>query len=323
VTPDDLLLQLLVNPDDEALRAVWVDLLLERGDLRGEHANLRRLGRDAEAAELQRRHARDWVPPALERFVVRGSEQFRDGLLDGCSFLPISDDDARELALEPFWAAVRSLDRAPLAIIGQATALERLTGVGLETLRALWGRAGLLPKVRHLGLRVNHGTAALQTLQAIDVPSVTSLSLHVVTEGMNPRQRAGFEGCCEDCDRGGPFEAAPSLRPHALQTTLESPLGQRLRALELHCGYVDLTSFLEELESIRCDLETVHLRGVDVLDGALPSWTLTLTRTAPGRYGALHAEQVITDDDRLDVGAIVATAPAHLHLTPSRLRRRR
>jgi hypothetical protein len=323
VTPDDLLLHLLVNPDDEALRAVWVDLLLERGDLRGEHAKLQRLGRDAEAAELQRRHGREWVPSVLERFVLRGSEQFRDGLLDGCSFLPLSDHDARQLALEPFWAVVRNLDRAPLAIIEQAPALERLTGVGLETLRALWGRTGVLPQVRHLGLRVEHGALALEALLTLDLPRVTSLSLLMTTEGMNPRQRAGFEGCCEDCDRGGPFETAGALRPRALQALVESAFGQRLRALELHCGYVELATFLAELEAIRCDLETLRLRGVELTDGTLPSWTLTFERTAPGRFGTLRVEHVTTDDDRFDVATIVATAPERLSLIPSRLRRLR
>ena len=52
VTPDELLLELLVSPHDAALRAVYVDLLLESGDARAEHLRLQRAGHHREADAL-------------------------------------------------------------------------------------------------------------------------------------------------------------------------------------------------------------------------------------------------------------------------------
>lgn len=78
MTADDLLLALLISPDDAALRAVYVDLLLERGELRGEHARLQQQGRDAEAEALQLTHGAQWLPLEWSRYVVAGSARFRD-----------------------------------------------------------------------------------------------------------------------------------------------------------------------------------------------------------------------------------------------------
>lgn len=272
---------------------------------------------------MQLEHAKAWVPAQLDRLAVRSSLQFRDGLLDGCSLLPMSPADARELSREPLWAAVRHLDRAPIELVEQASSLERLTSVDLPLLQALWGRRGLLRKVRELGVRVARAPGLIDALLQVDLPALTTLSLKVVNQGLNPHQRQGLPECCEDCARPGPFEPAIALQPRALQALLEAPLGQQLKVLELHTGYVDLTSFIGGLEALRCDLDRVHLRPVERADGFVPGWVITLSRTAAGRYRRAQVAQLATHDDRFDLDTIIATAPPDLDLSPARLRKKR
>lgn len=87
---ESLRLQIVANPDDDAPRQVLADLLIERGDPRGEFIALQlqlEHGRDvsmaARADELLKAHAREWV--GLSRTEVIGS--FRRGFIEGVQVL--------------------------------------------------------------------------------------------------------------------------------------------------------------------------------------------------------------------------------------------
>lgn len=321
--PDDLLLQVLLSPHDEALRAVYVDSLLEQGDMRGEHARLLRLGRTADAESLARAHVEQWLPPSVARFVVKGSARFRDGLLDACALLPMSAFDAKTLAAEPLWGAVRELHDAPWAVIAQASSLERLSGVDDQLLAELLGWNTALPRLRHLGLRVDApGTARLNVMR-LAAPKLESLSFVLTNAGENARHRFPSEAeaqCCEECARPREPVEFPEFQPSAW-SELSGALW--LRTLELHAGFVHLGRFIAALEQTRFDLDALRLRGAEE-NGVPPAWCLRLEKTAPGRYQRLVIEtEPDGDEETIDVHELLVTAPASLEIEPSRFDRPR
>ncbi|MFT3711065.1 MAG: hypothetical protein QM817_25845 [Archangium sp.] len=325
MTPDDLLLQVLLSPGDESLRAVYVDQLLERGDPRGEHARLLRQGRAEEAEQLVRTHGASWLPPTLARLVVAGSERFRDGLLEACALRPMTGHDAQQLAAEPLWSAVRALHSPPYEVITQSTSLEALTGVDDALLATLGGWKTKLPRLQHLGLRVNSHERAVETmLRDLELPSLTRLSVQLINEGENARRFLPdpvLAECCEDCARPSEPRDAPSFRPQAWAALFASKLGAQLKTLEFHAGWVDLAKYVEALEGTRCDAEVVRLRGAEEATG-VPGWSLALLRTAPGRYRSLELEtQDANDDEAEDLRAMLVTRPAWLSLTGELARR--
>lgn len=321
--PDDLLLQVLLSPRDEALRAVYVDALLEAGDSRGEHARLLRQGKLEEAASLERTNASQWLSPAMARFVAPGSARFRDGLLDACALLPMSALDAKELAAEPAWVVVRELHGAPWVIVSQASSLERLSGVDDAVLAELVGWRTPLPHLRHLGLRVGSGPTARSHLLSLAAPKLESLSVVLVTAGQNARHRFPSEAeaqCCEECARPREPVEADEFRPGEWDELMD---GLHLKHLELHVGYVHLAKFVAALEQTRLDLEALRLRGAEE-QGVVPRWCLRLEKTSPGRYRRLVVETEPDDDDEtVDVHELLVTAPEHLEVEPARFNRPR
>lgn len=317
--PDDLLLQVLLSPHDEALRAVYVDSLLERGDLRGEHARLLRQGRVDEAATLERTNAERWLSPSMARFVVPGTARFRDGLLDACALRPLAALDAKELAADPAWVAVRELHDAPWAVIAQASSLERLTGVDDSLLAELLGWRTPLSMLRHLGLRVGSPSTARENLRLLNLPKLESLSVILFNAGQNARHRFPSEAeaqCCEECARPRDPVEFDEFRPGEWD-------GLRLRHLQLHAGYVHLEKFIAALEQTRLDLDTLRLRGAEE-NGVAPQWCLRLEKTSPGRYRRLVIEtEPEGPEEALDVHELLVTAPASLELEPARFNRPR
>lgn len=316
MTHDELLLELLVAPNDAALRAVYVDLLLESGDPRAEHVRLVRNGRLREAAALEHALGHRWIPLSLARFVTAGSCRFRDGLLDACALREMTGDEARLLATEPLWAAVRALGSPPLAVLEQAKHLEALYDVDHARLLELAAMRLPLKTLTHLGLRLGSTWSLLESLVALDAPRLSSLSLRLTNEGLNARHNQRDEigaQCCEECARPAPHQLAPSLQPERLADLFTSPLGAKLDTLELHVGWVDLARFVPALEATRCDVKSVRLRGVEEPAG-VPAWSLRLDRTAPGRYRSLTIEHRGVGDDRLDWGDVLATTPDFVEL---------
>jgi hypothetical protein len=322
VGPDDLLLQVLLSPHDEALRSVYVDSLLERGDPRGEHAVLLRQGRLEEAAALERVNTERWLTPSLARFVVPGAARFRDGLLEACALQPVSGLEANELAADPFWSAVRELRSPPRAVIAQATSLERLTGVDDVTLGEMVGWQTPLPSLRHLGLRVAAANIARDHLLSLHTPELESLLVIVSTAGENARHRFPTEAeaqCCEECAR--PREPVDSQAFHPSVWDTLSVL--RLCHLELHIGYVHLGRFIAALEQTRFDLRTLRVRGAEE-NLVVPKWCLRLERTSPGRYRRLVVEtEPDGPDEAIDVHEVLVTLPASVELEPARFNRPR
>lgn len=324
VSPDDLLLEVLLNPGDESLRAVYVDQLLERGDPRGEHARLLRQGRVAEASALAERHGAQWLPSALRPFIVEGTARFRDGLLDSCALRPMPAPTAIELAAEPLWSALTSLANAPAAIVAQARRLTRLERVDDSVLAELALSRSSAGALRHLGLRVRSVSEALASLALVELPSLESMAVtHLGSPPSNALAVAAALECCEACARELTPVEDPVFRAASWQGFVAAPIGARLKRLELHVGWVELRDWLPEWERTRLDVDELALRGVEQ-NGALPPWELVLRRTAPGRYGALElTEQPEGIAQAEDVRLLLRTMPPGLELVGPHAKRAR
>lgn len=313
MTDEELLLELAVSPDDEALREAWVDVLLERGDPRGEHARLVRSGDERAARAWLETREQVFVPPALRPFVVPGSVRASDGLLAGCALEAMTGADADRLALEPVWAFVTSLSNAPLAIIRQTRRLERWVATE-DALAEVLGWELPMPHLRSLELELARPDALVSCLTHEAAARVFPALRHLevtLRDGRDPRAFIPDEAlaaCCEDCARPQPPVMDDGAHPMGWAPLFETTLGQRLESLTLRAGFVDLSAFVPALESTRCDVPRVLL-GARGLEGA--RWSLVLRRTAPGRYRSVDVlDAGATALDREDVETVVSTAPA-------------
>jgi uncharacterized protein (TIGR02996 family) len=99
---EQLLQRIRENPDDDDARAVWVDLLLEEGDPRGELVSLERKPdptekETARMGGLVRKHGREWMGDNLAAILV--NTIFQDGLLHAAGLTSSAG------AAESVWAA--------------------------------------------------------------------------------------------------------------------------------------------------------------------------------------------------------------------------
>jgi uncharacterized protein (TIGR02996 family) len=107
-TADHLLAEILANPDDDGLRQVFGDALLERGDPRGELIALQLSGKNpARAAKLLEKHGRAWLGVLADHAHPRNVKFERGFPIE--VVLTSGAREAEELAGEPVWATVRRL----------------------------------------------------------------------------------------------------------------------------------------------------------------------------------------------------------------------
>jgi uncharacterized protein (TIGR02996 family) len=116
---DDLLAAIYANPDDDQLRLVYADWLLERGDPRGEFIALQFRKHRGEAlseadhkreAQLLKKHTKDWLCP-IYGVTRKDDNVLARGFLEACVFQP--RNPASALAADhPGWATVRDVEVA-------------------------------------------------------------------------------------------------------------------------------------------------------------------------------------------------------------------
>jgi uncharacterized protein (TIGR02996 family) len=116
---DDLLAAIYASPDDDQLRLVYADWLLERGDPRGEFITLQFRKHRGEAlseadqkreAQLLKKHVKDWLGP-LYGVTRKDDRVLARGFLEACVFQP--RNPASALAADhPSWATVRDVEVA-------------------------------------------------------------------------------------------------------------------------------------------------------------------------------------------------------------------
>jgi hypothetical protein len=315
VTGDDLLLELAVRPFDANLRAAWVDWLLEQGSTAGEYARLVRTGQQADAEALWRAEGDRWLSPELRRHAVPGSARFRDGLLESVALKPMTEDDARRLALDPVWTFVRAVTAAPTPVVQAATGLEDVH-LGLDALEELAGWSHVLPRLRRLSVEL-HAVTRLGALLSQVTPAVEHLVLHPLVVAMNPRQFVPLAPeCCAECAEPPPLTPSPFFDPAPWRAFFTEPLACGLRRIDVTGGFMNLEDWSAFLESTRCDVESfgVLAAQAEQVDGPA-QWHVDLERTGPGRYRRVRVRDWgRARPDRDDVQAVLGTCSARLEL---------
>ena len=109
----ELLAAIYEHPEDDGARAVYADVLTERGDPRGELITLQ-LAREPSAAAQKRiqallkAHQQEWIGP-LAPFVAKQGLELRRGFLAGCQVKLKNEMDVQRVAREPSWATIERL----------------------------------------------------------------------------------------------------------------------------------------------------------------------------------------------------------------------
>ena len=224
-TVESLLAEVYASPNDDAPRMVLADVLLERGDPRGELITLQLArGRDGEPTERERellkKHGKGWLG-ALATVLRFGksysSTRFERGFVAEADFIFKVEKKLRLVADAPEWATVETagwpvhlvLDRAPLRAL-------RELALSPETLMYLERRNEPLPSVttvvhyHDVELPVallRQLCPALTTLHVRSPPesfaAVDELGIRELRVGMRPTE-------CFVRDASGRFVPAPA-----------------------------------------------------------------------------------------------------------------
>lgn len=278
---EELLAEIYANPDDDDLRRLYADLLLEGGDERGELITLQLLSEKSAAQKKRERellaaHAVDWLGPLAPVFQRSGLRYTRGFPVAGRiidKHLAAND----KLVGHPAWSTFEEL-----AMKGWDVPLAALTHPVLRGLRVLEGVDG-------------ETVAALLTAE----------------EGLAPRALERLRGTFYRDDEDDPEEflrwqrilaasGAPALREliidahldvRALTELLASPLGRQLEHLSVEVGYSDAPAWLGRLSKLRTAPPRLTLHET------FRHWNLTLSRGTDGRWSKLACSYEGRPDD--------------------------
>jgi uncharacterized protein (TIGR02996 family) len=272
---DALLAQIAADPEDDDLRRLYADVLLEAGDLRGELITLQLAGKLTAAQrkrerELLAAHAVEWLGE-LGPLFQRGGLRYTRGLpaagrIDG-------EKLAAAMALhgDPRWGSFVELEikgwRCPAAALAHPVlrGLRALIGVDLETVAALC-KADPDPATQPRQLeRLSCGLGVDE-----DEPEDLQRWKTVLAGAGLPRLRdLCVTSYLDNAER---------------DALLDSPLGRRLEQLTMQVSYGDAIVWLTTLATRRSG--PARLTVVE----SFRSWQLTLTRGASGRWDQLHCD---------------------------------
>jgi len=321
---EDFLLEISTRPDDLALRAVFADWLLERGDPRGEFIVLQ-LKTNPSPLEKERErqlyslHAKSWLPLPLREVIAPWSHRYRQGVLSACRIKDATPAQVAAAQLDPQWATVRELASAPFELIDQCPLLESLTDLSQPVLDDVVLFHAPRPKLRELSGRFS--PRALQAISAAEGwPALSRLGLWGSSGQSTVDRQHELRAIAElDLYAMAPPRQDRSFRPTALGGLLTSPLARQLSRLELGTGYVQLATFLDELEAVDTPLRELVLRDSTMRDAAPDApgrWGLSLRRGPRGwrSLAILPGDPKHTAADEDMVRAILSTArPATFH----------
>lgn len=235
-TAEDFLADIAANPDDDALKGVFADWLLERGDPRGElmalqlkeHRSDEDLSREA---LLVRTHYKQWLPDEVLINLVPSSIVFERGVFAGARVSVRSGSALLASLSHPVWSTVRALSGAPLELLERCPVLQEAIDLEEGVVTGLALKAQRPGRLKTLGV-IGHSTEVLARAFA-------SPAFELVRE-----LRLGFGTVDETRQTVREFE------PERMRWLFHSPLGQRIRRLVLHTGWLDLTRWLMELERV-------------------------------------------------------------------------
>ena len=270
----------IADPDDRDALAVLADWMVEQGDPRGTFMQLQLTDQDPRTQrQLLERHRAEWLGPLAP--LVRGRQTWEHGLLTGITFGPRDPDAVRAAVGSDVWATVRAIrtTRIPPGLFdGPVHAL--LTDPALFWLESHDGP--LRPAV--FWDWVNGPPRPLKHLAFGQLPLP-------FRAGSNPEPPLLPESVRRS------FQQAPGLpeleslalrqplhaRGDEMAWLLQSPLGERLDALELYVPIETLGSWVDAL----ADTDLQRFRATHFAD----KWRLELHRDPadPRNRFVLHA----------------------------------
>jgi uncharacterized protein (TIGR02996 family) len=242
------------NPDDDAARLVYADLLESRGDPRGEFIQLQCRAEHAPTpellariAELERAHASTWLEPILA-LALGARFTFRRGFIDGIQGrFPAVVDHAAVLA-----AHAPLLQTAALGVGGQRDRDRLANPAGSPVLRRL-------RRLRFFGKRTGETRegrgpiARLEGLRALGMENLRALQIETVrAKGSEVRDLVASLPALDELALRMvmPIEDTAQLLPHLAS----------LRVLELDGARIDSDTFLAWLARDHLRLEHLTLR---------------------------------------------------------------
>ena len=249
-TSDDFLQDIARSPDDDALKRVFADWLLERGEPRGEFMalQLKEQRTDEELSRealLLKAHVKQWLPDEILINVVPSSIVFEKGVFAGARVSVRSHSALTASLTHPAWATVRRLAAAPHELAERCPVLEQLTE--LDELQL----TGLAVKERRIG--------------RLKVLGVIGTSPQVLQRAFASRS---FEGVRELqlgfhlTSRDSADETRQTLReyePERLRWLFLSRLGAGLQRLVMPTGWLDLSRWFIELEMANAEIPELQI----------------------------------------------------------------
>jgi uncharacterized protein (TIGR02996 family) len=279
-TGEAMLARIYERPDDDQLRLVYADWLLERGDPRGElialqfrraRADVLSTDEQRREGELLRRHRREWLG-AIAPVVESRSVRFERGFVDACLFTGWNRYWVEEALPSPAWSTLREL-----TAIGEPWASRLLAQPSLRSLRVL--------TTRHETL---HALAEREVVLPVE-------RLKLVSEPMGAQAEQVLAR----------YAGLPSLRElelhgmiAAVRWVIQSELMKRLERLTIASAYGSLLEWVRAARrlALPSTLREVHYRE---------TWQLSLVRGDANERWQLHAR----DMQPLDLRAALLEIP--------------
>ena len=243
------------DPDDTALRQVFADWLLERGDRRGELIALQLAGtHPRREAPLLKRSGAAWAGPLDKALEPDGRIWERGFVAGGVLRRGVPD------LTSPAWSTVHTLELAPG--VEQRATLARLWDLRLRSVRGL------------------HESVALELLAGPPRPHLRELG--VVIDG------AAGDALAAAVPELEHLILQPEATPLELGRWPRSPLGAQIRRLTIRCGRDhDLGSWLHDLGS---RFDRVEELIFEDFPPAANVWRFVATREGPGPFRRVRAE---------------------------------
>ncbi len=242
-TADDFLVDIAARPDDDGLKAVFADWLLERGDVRGElmalqlkaHRTDEERSREALLLKANLKH---WLPDEILINLVPSSIVFEKGVFTAARIQVRSQSALTASLTHPVWGTARRLSAAPRELLARCPVLEELTEIDDGLFVTLPVEGPPLLRLQTLGVRAQSAGALAPGLGASAYPALREL-------------RLGFPLVTRD--------DAAHFEPRRLKGLFESPLGKRLHRLVLHTGWLDLEPWLYALDGLAPQVAELQL----------------------------------------------------------------
>ncbi len=242
-TADDFLVEIGRKPDDDALKAVFADWLLERGDPRGELMALQlkshRTDEDlSREALLLKANVRSWLPDEVLINLVPSSIVFEKGVFAAARVSVRSQSALTASLSHPAWGTVRRLSGAPLELIERCPVIEELTELDEATITGLAQRGRGIGRLSTIGVVVRSPGELARAFESPSVESVRELRLGFPDVDETRQQPLGLS------DLGWLFRTA---------------LCGRLQRLVLQTGWLDLATLLNGLELLETRVPELQL----------------------------------------------------------------